>query len=86
MSVIFHSKVDNLTLEKPSRKFARHLAENIQRKDLTPIDKALALLGYKEMLRYDGTRADVEKRLELENLEENNLCHSSNYLKKPNRK
>ena len=44
-----------------TKKYAQQIVENIQREDLSPIDKARALLEYKEMLGKEGTWADVEK-------------------------
>ena len=43
------------------KKYAQQLVENIQREDLSPIDKARALLEYKAMLGKEGTWSDVEK-------------------------
>ena len=42
-------------------RYAKQLIENIQREDFTPIDKARALLEYKDMLGPDGVWADVER-------------------------
>jgi ParB family transcriptional regulator, chromosome partitioning protein len=44
-----------------TKKYAQQIVENIQREDLSPIDKARALLEYKEMLGEAGTWADVQK-------------------------
>jgi len=41
--------------------FALQLVENIQREDLSPIDKARALLEYKEEFGDNSTWVDVEK-------------------------
>lgn len=43
-----------------NKKYAQQIVENIQREDLSPIDKARALLEYKEMLGKEGTWTDVE--------------------------
>lgn len=42
-------------------RYARQLIENIQRQDLSPIEKAIALLDYKERLGESAVWADVEK-------------------------
>lgn len=42
-------------------RFAKQIIENIQREDLSPIEKALALLEYKEKIGPDAIWADVEK-------------------------
>jgi len=44
-------------------RYAKQLIENIQREDFTPIDKARALLEYKDMLGPDSVWAEVEKRV-----------------------
>ena len=43
------------------KRYAQQLIENLQREDLSPIDKASALLEYKERLGPEATWADVEK-------------------------
>jgi ParB family transcriptional regulator, chromosome partitioning protein len=42
-------------------RYAKQLIENIQREDFSPIDKARALLEYKDMLGPEAIWADVEK-------------------------
>ena len=42
-------------------RYARQLIENIQRQDLSPIEKAIALLEYKERLGENAIWSDVEK-------------------------
>jgi ParB/RepB/Spo0J family partition protein len=55
MPCIVHEQVSS------QDRFARQLIENIQREDLSPIEKALALLDYKEKLGEDTTWEGVEK-------------------------
>ena len=43
------------------KRYAQQLIENLQREDLSPIDKASALLECKERLGAEATWADVEK-------------------------
>jgi len=43
------------------KRYAQQLIENIQREDLSPIEKATAILEYKEKLGADATWADVER-------------------------
>jgi ParB family transcriptional regulator, chromosome partitioning protein len=49
---------DHVTKED---RYARQLIENIQREDLSPIEKAIALLEYKEKLGDSAVWSDVEK-------------------------
>lgn len=44
-------------------KFAKQIVENLVREDLNPIDKAYALLEYKNLLGPDATWAEVEESL-----------------------
>ncbi len=55
MPCIVHSDVNT------RKRYAQQLIENLQREDLSPIDKAAALLEYKERLGPESTWADVEK-------------------------
>jgi len=48
-----------------SKRYAQQLIENLQREDLSPIDKASALLEYKERLGPESTWADVEKTVSI---------------------
>jgi ParB family transcriptional regulator, chromosome partitioning protein len=42
-------------------RYARQLIENIQREDLSPIEKAVALISYKDRLGKNAVWSDVEK-------------------------
>jgi len=43
------------------KRYAQQLIENIQREDLSPIDKATAILEYKEKMGPEAVWADVER-------------------------
>jgi len=51
------------TVENDARRLAQQLIENVQREDLSPIDKALAMIELKESLGQSGTWAEVERLL-----------------------
>lgn len=55
MPCMVHDGVDS------KDRYAKQLIENIQREDFTPIEKARALLEYRDMLGLDSTWKDVEK-------------------------
>jgi len=46
-------------------RFARQLIENLQREDLSPIEKAMSLVDYKNRLGEDAVWADVERKIGL---------------------
>jgi ParB family transcriptional regulator, chromosome partitioning protein len=49
----------------PALRFAQQLVENIHREDLSPIDKARAIINYKELLGKDVPWGVVEKKLNI---------------------
>ncbi len=53
---------DGLTDEN---RYAQQLVENIQREDLSPVEKAVALLEYKKRLGEESVWADVEQQVGL---------------------
>ena len=49
---------DNISIQD---RYARQIIENLQREDLSPIEKAVSLLDYKNRLGQDAVWADVER-------------------------